>query len=206
MASFEFAMKDFLAQTLNTTHIYDDDVQTWSWLKLDVATVLSTREGLAGLGAVLIHPLQGWQTPETMNSRYKDVFQRQPIADSEVQTLRDLWIIRHSIAHNGGIVTAPDARRLREASLAERQVLIDVDHLEQAVSFLRCIVERLETVVGGALLQRWFDEGSAGTWNADADAYKPLKALTTYIRSRPQELQDADEAMYSADRTRYVQS
>lgn len=103
-------------------------------------------------------------------------------------------------------MTAPDARRLREASLAERQVLIDVDHLEQAVTFLRRIVQRLEAVVGRALLKRWFDEGSAGAWSADADAYKPLKALTTYIQSRPQELDDADEAMYLADRARYVQA
>src|SRR4051812_10378804 len=29
MASFEFAMKDFLAQTIDVTHIYDDDVKKW---------------------------------------------------------------------------------------------------------------------------------------------------------------------------------
>jgi hypothetical protein len=29
--SFEFAMKDFLAQALNATHIYDDDVQTCTY-------------------------------------------------------------------------------------------------------------------------------------------------------------------------------
>src|SRR5581483_9295106 len=36
MAAFEFAMKDFIAQTLDATHIYDDQVKNWSWLQIDV--------------------------------------------------------------------------------------------------------------------------------------------------------------------------
>ena len=70
MASFEFVMKDFIAQTLDATHIYDDDAKGWDWLTLDLATVLETREGFGRLGASLIHPLGGWQTPMTMNRRY----------------------------------------------------------------------------------------------------------------------------------------
>lgn len=199
MASFEFAMKDFLAQTLDATHIYDDDAQQWGWLQLDVATVLGTREGLGRLGAVMIHPLQGWQTPETMNSRFKDVFDREPIAGDEIQPLRDLWIVRHSIAHNGGVVTAPDARRLRSPQLADKQVLIDLDYLEAAADLLRGIVQRLETVIGVALITRWFNEGATGSWDRDEDAYGPIKLLTTFVQSRPAELPQVDEAMYLAD-------
>jgi len=118
MATFEFAMKDFIAQTLDATHIYDDDIKNWKWLQIDVPSVMATREGLTRLGAVLIHPLLEWQVPETMNGRYQDVYERQPIANDELTPLRDLWIVRHSVAHNGGLVTQADARRLRDMSLA----------------------------------------------------------------------------------------
>ncbi|MGA2320294.1 MAG: hypothetical protein ABSG95_06070 [Solirubrobacteraceae bacterium] len=102
MASFEFVRKDFIAQTLDITHIYDDEAKKWDWLTLNLAAVLSTREGFGRLGASLIHPLSGWQTPEILNQRYKDIFKREPVANDEIATLRDLWIVRHSVAHNGG--------------------------------------------------------------------------------------------------------
>lgn len=200
MAAFEFTMKDFIAQTLDLTHIYDDEVRKWEWLKLDLTAVLGTRDGSGNLGAVLIHPLLGWQTPETMNKRYSDVFQREPIASDELPALRDLWIVRHSIAHNGGVITRPDARRLRQPALANEQILIDLGYLEEATEFLREIVSHLESVIGKALLTRWLREGSSGDWETDSPVYMPLKRLTTYVKSRPQELPKVDETTYAADR------
>lgn len=202
MTSFEFAMKDFLARTIDATHIYDDEVKGWDWLQIDVATVLGTREGLGRLGAVLVHPLQGWQTPETMNRRYRDVFEREPIASAEVGQLRDLWVVRHSVAHNGGFVTVPDARRLRSADLRERQVLIDLLYLEATIELLRGVVLRLETVLGPALLGRWFKEAAAGTWEQDRDDYRRLKLMTTCLLSRPKDLADPTEAQYLEDLAR----
>lgn len=204
MAAFEFTMKDFIAQTLDTTHIYDDDVKGWSWLQIDVATVMSTREGFTRLGAVLIHPLGGWQVPETMNSRYMDVYQREPIAADEIQPLRDLWIVRHSVAHNGGFVTEADSRRLRTPALADRQILVDRQYLVDSVEFLRRIVRRLQDVVGPALLRSWFTAGSAGSWDQDEPLYGRLKHLVAYVESRIQELPTVDEQAYNADRALYV--
>jgi hypothetical protein len=37
MSSYEFAVKDFLAQTLDATHIFDEDVGKWDWINVDVA-------------------------------------------------------------------------------------------------------------------------------------------------------------------------
>jgi hypothetical protein len=118
MATCEFVMKDFMAQTMDSTHIYDEDAKNWDWLTLDLANVLGTRQGFGRIGTALIHPLQGWQTPTAMNRRYQDMFSREPIASDEVGRLGDLWIVRHSIAHNGGVVSQPDARRLRAPGLA----------------------------------------------------------------------------------------
>lgn len=203
MAAFEFTMKDFIAQTLDVTHVYDDDVRSWSWLQIDVPTVMSTREGVTRLGAVLIHPLPGWQVPETMNARYQNVYRRAPIAGDEVATLRDLWIVRHSVAHNGGFITQPDARRLRDTSMAERQVRIDLEYLENTAEFLRTIVGRLESVVGPSLLEKWFREASARAWERDESDYCRLKVLTSYVQSRRKEVPSPDEAAYLADLARH---
>jgi len=205
MAAFEFTTKDFIAQTLDATHIYDDDVKGWSWLQIDVAAVLSTREGLGRLGAVLVHPLPQWQVPETVNERYQDVFKRQPIRRLEIQPLRDLWIVRHSVAHNAGFVTQPDARRLRSAELREKQVSIDVDFLQEAIDFLRAVVARLDTVIGASLLERFFREGASGVWEQDRETYARLKLLTTYVRSRPTELPEIEESRYAADLATYTE-
>lgn len=200
MSAFEFAMKDFVAQALDITHIFDDEIASWDWLELNIAAVLGTRDGSGQLGAVLIHPLLGWQTPEKMNSRYQDAFGRQPIAKAELSPLRDLWIVRHSIAHNGGVITAPDARRLRESVLTNEQILVDLDYLERSTEFLRTIVGRLESVIGIELLKRWFEEAASGKWDTDKDVYTRLKLLTTYVKSRPKALPEVDEAMYLTDR------
>jgi hypothetical protein len=203
MATFEFTMKDFLAQTLDATHIYDDHAKGWSWLRIDVPTVMATREGSGRLGAVLIHPLLGWQTPETLNTRYRDVYKREPVAAHELRTLRDLWIVRHSVAHNGGIVTGPDARRLRQTSLADQPVRIDLDYLEAAASFLRKIVARLSSTVGESLLATWFADASTGAWSSDEVDYSRLKTLTTLVTSRSRELPPVDEATYLTDLARF---
>lgn len=203
MATFEFAMKDFIARTLDHTHIYDDAATGWAWLNIDVPSVLGTREGSGRLGGLLVHPIQGWQTPDTMNSRYTDVFKRQPVAKDETETLQDLWIVRHSVAHNGGLVTPADARRLRSGALAEKQVLIDVSFLEQASAFLRGIVGRLESVIGPSLLARWFKQGASGQWAQDEQYYIPIKLLTTYVQSRARPLPAITEQDYNGDLATY---
>lgn len=203
MAAFEFAMKDFIAQTLDHTHIYDNDAQQWSWLSIDVPTVLGTREASGRLGGALIHPTLGWQQPATMNSRYMDVFNRKPIANSETETLQDLWIVRHSVAHNGGFVTSADARRLRSGSLAEKQVLIDESFLTQASDFLRNIVSRLESMVAPILFHRWFQEAANKHWQQDKEYYIVIKLLTTYVASRARALPEITEADYLADLATY---
>lgn len=203
MATFEFTMKDFIAQTLDATYVYDDDVKAWPWLELDLPRVLSMRDGVMRLGSVLIHPLAGWQTPETMNLRYQNVYGRKPIANDEIGPLSDLWIVRHSVAHNGGVVTGPDAARLRDPALANNYVRIDLDYLKKATEFLRVIVARLETVVGPSLLKKWFGNAATRTWSTDEADYRKLKLLTTYVQSRTQALPAIDEAAYQADLAQY---
>lgn len=200
MAAFEFTMKDFIAQTLDVTHIYDESASTWSWLQLNVSQVLSTRSGLGRLGGVLVHPLLGWQTPEVMNRRYQDVYEREPIASDELNTLGRLWVIRHSISHNGGVVSAADAARLRTPQLTDQQLLIDEQFLISATYFLREIVRRLSTVVGESILSRWFREGATSTWQGDEETYIRIKQLVACEERRASAIGVAVEADYLRDR------
>ncbi len=94
-------------------------------------------------------------------------------------------------------------RRLRNAALAERAVLIDKAFLDETTAFLRAIVERLASVVGPSLLTRWFREAAARDWGRDEIDYCRIKLLTTYIQSRPTELPVVDEASYTGDLHRY---
>lgn len=203
MANFEFSLKDFLAQTLDVTHIFDAEVSGWKWIEIDVTKVLSVREESAKIGALLIHPLLGWQEIKTLNSRYQDVFGKPIVRPNEEQTLGDLWIVRHSVAHNGGFVTRPDARRLRSAPLADRPLLIDGTYLESAIWFLRGIIERLETDMGPVLLRRWFRLASARDWSQDQEFYRPVKRLTLYVQSRNQSLPAVEKSDYDADLALY---
>jgi hypothetical protein len=199
MANFEFATKDFLAQMLDATHIFDSEVKSWKWIEVDVTAVLSTREGSGKIGGVLIHPISGWQKPKTLNNRYRDAFGKPLVRPDEEQSLQDLWIVRHSVAHNGGFVTSPDARRLRSTPLAEKQLMIDLAYLESAIWFLRGIVSRLASEFGPLLLKKWFAEAAARDWTQDEAFYQRVKLLTVCVESRPRPLPTVDEAMYDAD-------
>jgi hypothetical protein len=79
-------------------------------------------------------------------------------------------------------------------------VLIDLPYLEDATWFLRSTVERLETHVSPSLLARWFREASGGDWEHDADQYRRLKLLTTFVQSRPHDLPEINESVYLADK------
>ncbi len=199
MATFEFTIKDFVAQILDETHIYDDEVGSWDWIKVDLRTVLATRQGTGRIGSVLIHPLLGWQNPADINKRYRDVFRKPIVWDKEEQILRDLWIVRHSVAHNGGFVTEPDARRLRSAPLTNKPILIDSEYLEATTGFLRGIVGRLNTIIGPVVMKHYFERAATRDWTQDQTSYTRLKLITTYVESRPQPLPQIAQSMYTAD-------
>jgi hypothetical protein len=203
MANFEFAVKDFIAQVLDATHIYDTKVASWSWVNVNVPAVLSTRGGDGRIGAVLIHPLLGWQDPDDINKRYRDVFGAPLVWPAEEQPLRDLWIVRHAVAHNGGFMTSPDARRLRSSPLAEKQVLIDLNYLDGAIWFLRGIIVKLHTEIGPKVLKHWFKEAASRDWAQDEAFYTRIKLVTVYVESRIKDLPSVEASMYEADLASY---
>jgi hypothetical protein len=113
MASFEFCIKDFIAQVIDSSDVFDEAIHRCKWIDVDKSRVLAQRDVAGSVGALLIHPLLGWHDTDELNKRFEELFKYQLLDRDEAQKLRRLWIIRHSVAHNGGFVTHHDAYRLQ---------------------------------------------------------------------------------------------
>lgn len=200
MAAFEFCLKDYIAQLVDKTDMYDEAIQRSDWIAIDKSRVLARRDSTGGVGGILIHPLLGWHESDRVNERYKGLFDH-AIFDSreELLTIDRLWILRHSVAHNAGFVTAHDAYRLQAPSLSERAVRIDEEFLGQAVEFLRTVVRRMGNPIGTAVLRKWFATRAVGAWEQDQAVYSALKLVTTVRQARTDELPKITEAMYVKD-------
>lgn len=201
MASFEYMLKDFVAAAVDRTDLLDDRLRHAKWLELSVDRILGQRVAQSSVGALLVHPTGSWHDAEKVNDRYSGLFQYAPITQAETQTLASLWILRHSVAHNAGLVTGPDASRLGAPQLAERLIATTSDFIEETFGFLCPIAERIATKCGGNLLREWLRslQPAGPSFVRDRARYLPLKGLTTWVPSRPTDLPEVDEADYTAD-------
>ncbi len=199
MASFEFCVKDFIAQIVDATDLYDQAVEQSKWIEAVKSQILSQREGRSSIGGVLIHPLLGWHDPQTVNARYSALFDHDLIEPHQVDVLKRLWILRHSVAHNAGLITGHDAYRLKAPSLSEKQVRIDPEFLEATIGFLGEIVMRMGDPIGIGVTKRWLCNKATGDWDQDRDVYVTLKLIGTVQESRAQALPEIGEDAYAAD-------
>lgn len=203
MAAFEWCIKDFVAQTIDATDLLDDTVQDCKWIELDRSRILAQRETATSPGALLVHPTGGWHDGRKVNGRYTMLLQAAPIENSEMHTLDRLWLMRHSVAHNGGLVTHHDAYRMGEMGLAGKTVSIDAVYIAKAIETLGKMVSRLGGLVEAKLMERWMKERSTGEYGTDSSAYQKLKLLTTVVESRSADLPAIGAVEYATDRTRF---
>jgi hypothetical protein len=107
-----------------------------------------------------------------------------------VDTLDRLWILRHSVAHNAGFVTARDAARAGVASLSNAVVDIDAAFINETFDFLCAISKRVAEGVGDRVLLEWLrSKKEAGkNWKRDKQTFIWLKFLATYVASRTEDL------------------
>jgi hypothetical protein len=206
MASFEFCIKDFIAQVIDASDVFDERVNECSWINVDKARVLAQREGSASVGAVLVHPLIGWHDTDVLNTRFQSLFEYQLLDKEEARTLQRLWIIRHSVAHNGGFVTHQDAYRLQAPTLREAAIAMDMDFLRDTTEFLRSIVLKLEDgqPIAEKVVGEWIRKKATGSWPADKVAYTRVRAIVTVVRQRTQDLPKVTKGTYSADRKKFA--
>jgi hypothetical protein len=199
MASFEYCVKDFIAQVLDATDLFDQAVEQSKWIEVTKSRILSQREGRTSIGSVLIHPLLGWHDGETVNARYEALFSKPLIKADQLETLERLWILRHSVAHNAGLVTGHDAYRLRAPNLTEKQLRIDPEFLESTIWFLAGIIHRMGDPIGSGIVKRWLANKATGEWDQDREVYAALKLVGTVQESRTQDLPIIGEADYAED-------
>lgn len=201
MAAFEYLCKDYLAKVIDELADYDDMICKQDWIEVDAKRVLLFRSGVPSPGALLVHPSLGWHSPQQVNARYQVLFGRQPISKTEIPQLEQLWILRHSVAHNAGYVTAYDAQRGNMPSLSQRVVAVDELFIDEQHKFLCNIAERLATLIGGSVLDKWLNSRTAEPpdWLRDGGTYTKLRQLAFCQRSRAQPLPEVTEAEYEAD-------
>lgn len=203
MAAFEWCIKDFFAQIIDATDLFNERVEDAKWITLDKSRILAQRETTASIGALLVHPTLGWHDPREVNRRYQAVFDAAPIANSEIPHLERLWLLRHSVAHNGGLITHHDAYRMGAPSLAGETARIDATYIVDTEALVGHVVGRLASPVGDKIVERWLRERSSGDWTSDEQAFSALKVLTTAERSRSKELPTISEADWQADKARF---
>lgn len=206
MASFEFCIKDFVAQVIDSSDAFDDVVNECKWINIDKSHVLAQREGGGSVGAMLIHPLLGWTDTESVNERFEILFGRQLFDKTEAQHLQRLWILRHSVAHNGGFVTNHDSYRLQAPSLSEASIAMGMEFLTETSNFLRAIILKLEhgQPIGDRIVEQWFRKKATGVWMNDKVAYTRVRRVVTVVRKRIDPIPKFTKGMYSADRKRFA--
>ena len=204
MASYEYMLKDFLARIIDIVDVFDQKLIKPKWVNVDTERILSQRVAQTTVGSLLIHPTLGWQDPDQVNERYQSVLGNKIILPSEIPTLNRLWILRHSVAHNAGFVTSPDAGRIGSAGISEKVINTDDDFMRQAFEFLKPIAERLADCCGRSALQQWLNSTVDLDANYDRDhsIYERLRLIGTYLPSRPESLPEFTEQNYLADRTK----
>ncbi len=202
MASYEYMLKDFLARIIDIVDVFDQKLVKQKWISVDTERILSQRVAQTTVGSLLIHPTLGWHDPDQVNERCQSVLGNKVILPSEIPTLNRLWILRHSVAHNAGFVTGPDAGRIGSAEVFEKVIDTDDDYMWQVFEFLKPIAARLTDTCGRSVLQQWLNSTKDLDANYDRDRliYERLKSIGTYLPSRPKGLPDFTEKDYLNDR------
>jgi hypothetical protein len=201
MASLEFLLKDFVAKVIDAVPTFDEALLKADWLKVDTGRILSMRSAVTTAGSLLLHPTVGWQQPEMVNRRYKDLFASQPILPAEVQELERLWVLRHSVAHNAGFVSAYDAARAGYPQVADKVADINEELIDETFDFLTEIARRVAEGVGDTILCRWLATKKAlgANYRRDKETYTSLKLLSTFVPSRARDLPKITKSPYTKD-------
>jgi len=190
MASFEYLTKEVIARSITLTDYLDSSLEKCDWIKVSCGQVLATRKVQATPGSVLIGPTLGWHSAKEVNRRYSLFFGIDPILASEVGDLDRLWILRHSVAHNAGLVTNHDAARLKSPELSERVVSMSETSIGDTFSFLSPVAERMVGIAEQSLLGRLRNEIAlqGKNYTRDEQTYIGIKQLGQFVKSRTQEL------------------
>lgn len=200
LSSFELTWKLLYARIIDATSMYDSRVVDDKELKISTEAALAHRES-AGAGILLAEAVGVWQRPGVVNGRFGAAFQVEPIDPMHHDALRDLWQVRHVIAHGSGVTSELDSYRLRRAILPHRALQLDGDYLRRAETELLAVVSDGVSRVGTRLLDDYFNRNPAPIWTLDQQEFTRL-FLLGLVAAQTQDLPDVDEPMFLAERAK----
>ncbi|PJE26323.1 hypothetical protein CVM50_20930 [Pseudooceanicola marinus] len=183
----------------------DSRILKEKWLETDTSRLLANRSGTATLGSMLVHSTLGWHSPSQVNERYAKLFQFQPFETSEIETLDKLWVLRHSVAHNAGMIIHYDATRIGNEGLAEHAADIDAEFISQTFDFLSSLAKKICEEGGDKLLRMYFTPlvARGANYQTDKTIYQNLWYLSAYLESRAQDLPVLKAEDYASDFEEY---
>lgn len=100
-------IKDF--DISNCCRILEKDVN----LRIDINVSSSYRGQPAPIGQLIADNLKGWHEPRMVNSYFSSIVKDVNLySNNEIEDLKLLWQLRHSIVHTGGWLTQPDSQKI----------------------------------------------------------------------------------------------
>ena len=143
MAAFEYFLKDFVSKAVDYSSVLDARLVKEDWISKDLSVerILSNRNNAATAGSILVHSTMGWHDPETVNKRFTNLFGKGIVDRAQIEDLKKLWILRHTVAHNAGWLIPFDAQRIGKESLAGRPANIDDDFIKTTFDFLNILAK-----------------------------------------------------------------
>ena len=204
LSAFEVMWKALYAAIVDSTTFYDDNLVDHRLTRAVVTTEsLLAHRGEGGAGGVLASSLGTWQNSETINTRYSAAFQVHPISSADSELVDQLWHIRHTLAHNSGVVGALEAYRLGSALNPGQSLQIDEDYLTYAESELARIARSGVKIVGTRLLQNYFVTEASGDWSQDQPVFSRLSLLGLVV-PKTKDLPSLTQVMYEASMAQHV--
>ncbi|MBK5943307.1 hypothetical protein [Halorhodospira halophila] len=114
--------------------------------------------GVGSVGMLVADSLGGWHDPRKVNDHFQAFFKRFNLfGNHDIERLRVLWQLRHSIVHTGGTLTLADAQKVTSLErFGETRIAFENNFIFETARKLHPIVkrstERLHAKAKGQLL------------------------------------------------------
>ena len=194
LSSFELTWKSLYARIIDATSMYDASLLQGNSVQISTEAALAHKES-PGAGVLISESIRGWQQVSSINKTFKQAFEIEPIDPAHEGDLRELWQIRHIIAHGSGVTSELDSYRLRRAIAPHRALQLDGDYLDRAETKLLTVATEGVERVGGRLLDDFFGRQPSPSWERDNEEFGRLYHLGLVV-SQTTELPEADRATF----------
>ena len=91
MSAFEVTWRSLFGCIVDTTDRYDDKIVELLKSNQDIAESVLAHRGEDGAGSLIVSALGVWQKSATINQRFHKLLKIDPIANSDLETLSEMW-------------------------------------------------------------------------------------------------------------------